>query len=201
MSNETNTEMVEETTTAEVTPETKTFGQVKLHKETFRKGSDNEGFYFWYPEYLTLDGAAEHLSKKSQNGKDGKTIILGIVNAALATRMRSVANSKLVETEDGITKRISKEDVEKLLAENPILVSEQDALDYVPGERDGASSVSGLTKVCNDLKKAALKAKGEGNMGLAAEHAKKWKEKSEELKALIEQQRAKDDEVLAEFVA
>jgi len=196
-----NTTATEEQPTNEVAPETKTFGEVKLHKETFRKGSDNEGFYFWYPEYLSLDGAAEHLSKKSQNGKDGKSIILGIVNAALATRMRSVANSKLVKTEDGVTERISDEDVAKLRSTNSILVSEQDALDYVPGERDGASSVSGLTKVCNDLKKAALKAKGEGNLGLAAEHAKKWKEKSEELKALIEAQRAKDDEALAEFVA
>lgn len=120
------------------------------------------GFAFFVPEFKSLEGAVSHFTEKSQGGKDGEDIILGIVNSALANRMRSRANSKLVVPMkiDGkpttVTTKAEFIATRKAWLQDPvkrILVTEEDALDYVPGERE-VDSLSGLIRQKDGLLKA-----------------------------------------------
>lgn len=120
------------------------------------------GFRFFVPEFKSLEGAVSHFTEKSQGGKDGEDIILGIVNSALANRMRSRANSKLVVPMKIDGKPITVTSKAEFIAtrqswlQDPvkcILVTEEDALTYVPGERE-VDSLSGLIRQKDGLLKS-----------------------------------------------
>lgn len=172
-----------------------------------------KGFSFFVPEFKTLDGAISHFTEKSQNGKDGEEVILGIVNSALANRMRSRANSKLVVPNkiDGkpitVASRAAFLETRKSWLNDPvksILVNEEDALNYVPGERE-VDSLSGLIrqkdsilKVIKEKKTAIANASSPEVAAALRAEAQVQLEKYKELSAQIEaKQRAEQEELLA----
>lgn len=176
-------------------------GDIVLKLEAIDEGKF-KGFQFNVPAAKSLDGAIRHFTTQSQDGKDGEEIVLGLVNAALAARMRSRANSKLTPPQkiDGQALSLAqkesfvKERLEWLGTEKQVLVSEEDAFTYVPGERE-VDSISGLQRQATELTKLVTKLAGEikaarvsGNTELATTktveakaHYTKLNEKNEEI--------------------
>jgi hypothetical protein len=190
--------MIDTTTPAATVgePVIKTVNGIILEQGLFKKGTKNEGFSYWFKQFSTLDSAKSHFANLSKVGKDGESVLLAIVNSALAFRMRNIATTNLLEDGEDISD--AKRNELLSTAEGSILISETEALEYIPGERE-TTSVNGLTKQANDLKKAIVKAKNDGNMDLARTHYKKWAEVKNTLDSLIEEQKKKDAESMAEF--
>ena len=142
-------------------------GDIVLKLEAIDEGKF-KGFQFNVPSAKTLDGAIRHFTTQSQDGKDGEDVVLGLVNAALVARMRSRANSKLTPPQkiDGVVLSLAqkeafvKERLEWLGTDKQVLVSEEDAFTYVPGERE-VDSISGLQRQVNELTKLVTKLAGE----------------------------------------
>jgi len=186
-------------------------GNLFLTLESITEGQW-KGFSFFVPEFKSLSGAISHFTEMSQNGKDGEDIILGIVNSALANRMRSRANSKLVVPNkiDGkpltVASKAAFLESRKQWLLDPvkrILVTEQDALEYVPGERE-VDSLSGLIrqkdailKVIKEKKDAIGRSQDATVIENLKNEARVQLEKYKELMAQIEaKQRAEQDELL-----
>jgi len=186
-------------------------GNLFLTLESITEGQW-KGFSFFVPEFKSLENAVAHFTEKSQNGKDGEDIILGIVNSALANRMRSRANSKLVVPNkiDGkpitVASKAAFLESRKEWLQDPvkrILVTEEDALSYVPGERE-VDSLSGLIrqkdsvlKAIKEKKDAISKATTPEIAAALRDDARVQLEKYKELMAQIEaKQRAEQDELL-----
>lgn len=140
-------------------------GNVTLELDGITEGSF-AGFKFWRPKFESLDDAVEHFTSISQNGKPGDDTILGLLNSALGARHRSLANSKLTIPAK-IKGNKAKEDAfiaersAKLASPNEedrILISQDDAYEYIPGERE-VDSLSGLNTQKTKLFKAAAETK------------------------------------------
>ena len=128
------------------------------------------GFKFWRPTFESLDDCIEHFTAISKTGKDGAEVVLSLVNAALAARHRSLANSKLtipqkIKNDVAKVKEFVDERNSKLTSPNVddrILISQDDAFEYIPGERD-VDSLSGLNNQKVKLFKAANETKKQYN--------------------------------------
>lgn len=132
-----------------------------------------KGFNFYVAQFDSVENAIEHFTAQSQNAKDGNEIVLDIVNSAMAARMRSRANSKLIPPAKIDGKPITVEGKEAFIEERKswlldvdkkVLVTLEDAYEYVPGERE-VDSLSGLIrqkealhKVCTELSSKIKKA-------------------------------------------
>lgn len=201
--------------------EGKSAATVKIDKGnlflTLESISDGQwkGFTFYVPEFKTLEGAIAHFTEKSANAKDGSDTILGIVNSALANRMRSRANSKLVvpsKIDGKPTTVVSKAafiEERKSWLNDPakrILVSEEDALNYVPGERE-VDSISGLIrqkdsilKAIKEKKELISKAESEDTKASLKTDALALLEKYKETMALIEAKQAAEQQELLDSI-
>lgn len=198
-------EETETTETAETTNSTQEAEKIKVNeylfieKNEFEKGN-NKGFSWWVPQFTTakpleaLEEARSFFTRNSKSGKDGSITILALLNSVLSSRFRSMATAQLL---DNNGKPISNEERAKKLEDEPVLFSQEDAKTYAP-ERD-SESVSGYTKMLNELKKSAIKAKNENKMDLARELAAKWKETKTKLDELIAEQQERDEKLMAEF--
>lgn len=140
-------------------------GQAKMTLKSIDEGTW-KGFVFYVAQFDSVDAAIEHFTAQSQNAKDGDEIVLDIINSAMAARMRSRANSKLIPPAKIDGKPITVEGKEAFIEERKswlldpekkVLVTIDDAYQYVPGERE-VDSLSGLIrqkealhKVCSEL--------------------------------------------------
>ena len=159
----------------------------------------NKGFKFWSKNYKTLKDAIEHFTKLSAGGKPGEALVLGLVNAALDFRLRSRANAKLTYTpkKDDAPDAKDKFTQEKKAwlkdPEKSVVINQEDADEYVPGERD-VNALSGLIKQKTDLIKAIKLAKEAGNIEEAKLQASKY---YEVVKMIEERQKKEEAEILA----
>ena len=167
-------EAVEESSEKSTTTVKLDKGNLYLTLESITEGQW-AGYSFFVPEFKSLEGAISHLTEKSQNAKDGEEIILELVNSGMRSRMRSRANSKLVVPSkiDGKPTTVASKAAfiqtrrEWLLDPvKRVLVTEEDAFSYVPGERE-VDSISGLNrqidniqKTINNLKKEIIASAG-----------------------------------------
>lgn len=111
-------------------------------KDSFNKG-DNEGISFHRKKYKSLPLAEEDFTRLSKKGKKGSEIILGILNSALAFRMRNKATASLITT--GKHPSITENKLAELRENKACVISAEEAENYVPGERE-VSSLNGLIK-------------------------------------------------------
>lgn len=139
---------------------------VLLKLDSFDEGK-YEGFTFWKTAFKTLDSAVSHFTKLSKGGKKGEDVILGVFNRALSFRFRSQANQALT------SKKLNPTQLAEQFKLNPCIISETDALEYMPGERE-VDSISGLRRQANELTKMAKKLKEEGKIDLAKEKLKQY---------------------------
>lgn len=193
-----------ENTTAEETKITeKNIGNgVVLKLEKFsEKESPMYGFQFWRKKFLTAAECANHFTLISKGGKSGDEIVCSMVNSALAARMRSQATQAFIsavrkikedtETKIGdLMKELTDEELDQIKKDTSlILITEEDATEYTPGERE-VSAVSGLRKQKDDLLKAIKKLKEEGaalkTSGKTAEGDEKIKLAKEKLTQFYE---------------
>ena len=146
-------------------------GAYILEKNKF--SGDKSGFWFWIIQFKTLEGIIEHYNKL---GKDGKLVVCDLANRQLNFAMRNKAQNKL--------NMPAEERAAKLSRGENVLITEQDAREYVPGERD-ITSVSGLQKLIKETQEAALEAKKANNTELLASLKEDLKAYTAELSQLI----------------
>lgn len=142
---------------------------VILKVESFtEKESKLYGFSFNRVKFKTAKDAADHFTRISKGGKSGDEIICAMVNSNLSARMRSQATQtflakvkKIKDDDEAKPIDLTDEELDTIRNEcNGVLISEEDALEYTPGERE-VSAVSGLRKQKDDLLKAVKKLKEE----------------------------------------
>jgi hypothetical protein len=188
-------EGAEENGNSQVTTAIKDMGGYTLRLEGIDEGKW-KGFKFWTVEFKDLNFAIEHFTKLSKGGKDGEEVVLGLLNSAMAGRGRSKANSKLqLKAKTVVGKQAEIAEREAWLKDPvaSILVTEEDASEYVPGERE-TSSLSGMLKQKTDLIKAITKLKKDGDL----DNARLQRDKYLELCAQIEaKQKEEQDDILA----
>lgn len=162
-----------------------------LIQETFNeKESKMNGFSFSRVAFKTAQAAADHFTKLSKGGKSGDEVVCQMVNSAMAARFRSQATQKflqkvkaILDDEDAKPNQLDDAQLDEIRKEfNNILISETDALEYIPGERE-VSAVSGYRKQKDELLKAVKKLKGEGKLDLAKEKLTQYYEVDKLLKA------------------
>ena len=162
------------------------------------KDGVNKGFKFWSKTYKTLQDAIAHFTKLSAGGKPGEKLVLALVNAALDFRMRSRATAKLTKSGKDVTvadKAAFAEEKKKWLKdpEASVVISQEDAENYVPGERE-VSALSGLLRLKTELIKAIKAAKDAGNIDEAKAQAVKY---HETVKRIDEEQKKEAEDILA----
>lgn len=169
----TNTEANPETPNKPIVKEKDIGNGVILKLESFTEDTSKlKGFVFNRVKFKTAKDAADHFTRISKGGKSGDEIICAMVNSNLSARMRSQATQTFLAAvrrikDDNETKmaelmaELTDEELDTIRKEcNNILISEEDALEYTPGERE-VSAVSGLRKQKDDLLKAVKKLKEE----------------------------------------
>lgn len=172
-------------------------GNMVLTLESIDK--DNwKGFQFYIPAFKSLGLAEEHFTKLSKTGKSGEAIVLELVNAAMAQRMRGKASSKITFNAKGktVADRNAYNAEREAWLQDPvkkILVTEDEAMEYVPGERE-TSSLSGFLKLKQDLLKSIKALKEAGNLEEARVQRDKYLEVAAEIDRL---QKEQDEEVLS----
>jgi len=139
-----------------------------IERLKFESG-EAEGFEFFVVKYKTLADAVNAFGKGDQ--KAGEEVVLGLLNSQLRFTLRSKAKSRMPDDEDN-TKRLAAIADLKAKGET-ILLTEIEAENYIPGTREKTSPASIL--------KELLQAKKDGNMELAAELLKSYKEKMAEI--------------------
>ena len=165
---------------------------VRLKVESFtEKESKLYGFKFNRVKFITAKDAADHFTRISKGGKSGDEVICAMVNSNLSARMRSQATQiflskvkKIKDDDDAKPIDLTDEELDTIRKEcNNVLISEEDALEYTPGERD-VSAISGLRKQKDDLLKTisklrdiAISLKNSGNIVEAKKHANMAQEK------------------------
>lgn len=186
---------------------------VILVEEIFEGRGDKEGKFngakFWTTEFKTLNDCINHFTKISKNGKPGEETILSLVHAAIGFRMRNKAQSALYAKLD---KKNPNHVNEKIIADfvekgEPI-ITEQDALEYIPGERE-VTALSGLRRQMEGLKKSATELsakikqiqKDDPTADISGQKSVLLKQltKFKEVKALIEVEEAKEQAKLLEL--
>lgn len=195
---------------------------VILKSESFtEKGTKMYGFEFSRVKFKTAQDAANHFTRISTTGKSGDEIVCALVNNALSARMRSQATqaflAKVRKTKDDTETKMSElmetltdEEIDQIRKDcNNILISEEDALEYTPGERE-VSAVSGLRKQKDDLLKAvkklkeeAVKLKESGNAKASEEKIVMAKEKLSqyyEIDKQLKDAEAKAEEQILELI-
>lgn len=176
-------------------------GGYSLELTSFTEGN-NKGFKFWNIEFKTLDDAIKHFTAKNNKGEKGESIILALVNSAMSFRMRSQANNRLIAPNDkGVGGMDPKEKLERLNAggDRLIILSQEDAETYVPGQRE-LESISGLIKAKINAAKQIKDAKSKNNGKLVLELLGKYKELDARIKELQEKEEAKLLEGIDEIV-
>lgn len=162
------------------------FAQGELQLKKIDEGN-NKGAQFWSKRYKNLQGAIDHFTELSKGGKKGEDVVLGLINSALEFRLRAKTTASLTPSN-----KLSKEDREKFLAEKKaklsdpelcVIISQDDAQAYVPGERD-VSAISGLMRQKNELLKAAKAAKDAGNKDEAKMQILKYHEVCKQIEEL-----------------
>lgn len=162
-----------------------------LVQESFNeKESKLNGFTFTRVTFKTAQAAADHFTRLSKGGKSGDEVVCQMVNSAMAARFRSQATQKflqkvktILDDEDAKPAQLDDAQLDEIRKEfNNILISETDALEYIPGERE-VSAISGYRKQKDELLKQVKKLKEEGNVAMAKEKLTQYYEVDKLLKA------------------
>lgn len=186
--------------------ETKVVNGITLVKETF-EGRDGEpgkfaGFSFWLPQFNSVAQAVEFFTKNSKNGRNGDEVVTKLVNSNTNFRFRNRATAYLTnkikealgnvnpKSAEGV--QLAATTTEQLLASNPVIGSEEDALDFIPGERE-VSTLSGLKRQFDGLRKNIVKLK---EAGAAKDVLRTEMVKLLEIDKLIKAEEAKEAEAL-----
>lgn len=150
------------------------------------------GLTFWVPSWKTLDNAIAHFTKLSKNGKPGEEIILDLLHAAVSFRMRNRATAELnaIVSKDNKDKiqHVIEAHIKDLLDKGEPIISEADALAFIPGERE-VSTINGLRRQLGALFNAIKDAKEKGvEKSIILAQLAKYKE----VKAAIDAEEAKE---------
>lgn len=127
----------------------KQVGDVKLIRRDFESVP---GAAFWVPEYLSVAALAQKYDEKT---------VLNLVNSAINNGLRIKARGKLPSFEDPEEQR---KQLERIKAHGEIILTEVDAMAYVPGERE--LSAAGYQRLAN-------KALAQGDKALARSYVAK----------------------------
>jgi len=166
----------DKTVVSNIKNETKVVNGITLFKETF-EGRDGEpgkfaGFSFWIPQFNSVAQAIDFFTKNSKNGRNGDEVVTKLVNSNTNFRFRNRATAYLInkikeslgninpKSPEGVA--LTTTIINQLLATNPIIGSEEDALDFIPGERE-VSTLSGLKRQFDGLRKNIIKLKEAGS--------------------------------------
>lgn len=166
-------------------------------RESFSKGRGDEesamnGFLFSRIKCKTAQGWADHFTRLSKGGKSGDEIVCQMVDSAMSSRFRSQATQKFIQAAKKIlgldaddkfkSSDLSDEDIDNIRKEyNNILIDENAALEYIPGERE-VSAISGFRKQKDELLKQIKALKEAGKTDLAKEKLVQFYEVDKQLK-------------------
>jgi len=115
-------------------------GSCFVHLKSF--SGDKEGLTYYIAEYKTL---ADMVTKFGEDN------VLAMANSFLATSMRGAANNSL---QGGDTKEEALAEIAKLKAEGKTcLLTEDEAVNYVPGREREPSTSKGFMKLAQQAKK------------------------------------------------
>ena len=157
----------------------------------------NKGALFWVKVYKTLEGSVRHFTELSKNAKTGDAVVLGLLNAALAFRLRGKAVSRITwsSPKDATVADKNKfmEEVKKKLATGENIISSDEAAEYIPGERE-VDALSGLLRQKIELFKAIKEAKAKGDKETIKVQVVKYQEVC---RLIQEKQDAEQAEILA----
>jgi len=174
------------TTTEEITEKNMENGVILKQKSL--DGEKIKGFKFWVTQFESLDKAISHFTKAAKGMKTGEEVICGILNSALVSRLRSQATQFFVEQAKDLhdddkasAADLTLEEIDKLRSSNRIVITEEDAMAYVPGERDN-DALASLRKLRDEARKMAVKFKDEGKLELAREKVKQFAEYDSRIK-------------------
>lgn len=154
-----------------------------VEEKEFSKTSEKAGFTFYNKTYKSANAAEEDL---------GKDKVLDMINNAVSAAQRQRATNKLPSFEEDPENEKRDAEWQRLRdSGQTVLVSEQEAIGWKPGERD--LSLQTLSKRFNDAANAYRKAKVEG---ADDETLATLLEEAREAKRRFEVEQAKLDDLL-----
>lgn len=119
---------------------------------SFEEGTLKEGFQFHLKQYTSVDVAEKEL---------GPGKILDLINRQVATQMRTKATNRLPKfEEDDDNEKTRAAYSEKREKGDTILITEQEAVNFIPGDRD--LSAGTLGKRLQELKKEIMELRAAG---------------------------------------
>lgn len=121
-------------------------GGYTLELKGFDKATEAGPFSYYTVQYTAVEKAVEKL---------GKDAVLAALNSALTSSLRVKAKSQLPEKVEGETPEARKAKVDSFLTSNgPILLSEQDAENFIPGTREKKDTVASLQREAKEALEA-----------------------------------------------
>jgi hypothetical protein len=134
-----------------VTPTRSVVDGVIIDLASFGDKGKYKGFSFFEKSFKDLDSANRHFTALGENADE---LLTGLINKALSSMARSKAVSKLPADDEAVEAHRNK-------GGEMTVISADEAMRYVPGERD-AWSIAGLNKKLNEVRVSIKEARAAG---------------------------------------